>query len=170
MQTIGPHHWPEDAASVIDYYRADQRRHLLRTWLSSLLLVYLGCGLTVVPVLERHTSEAAGQLLGVLGLLTIALGVFCTIHGLFRGLCSERYISLRRDGLVVRVEGAPVLIAWNELEEVRHLAAEQCVLLVLNCGRELQLTDRYTGAEVGQLAKQIATVRRRALWGFYDRL
>ena len=110
------------------------------------------------------------HLFGTAGLVAVALGLLCTVQGLARGLRAERYVSLRRDGLIVRLQGrAPVLIEWNELDEVRHQAAQRAVLLILRDGSELLLTDRYTDTEADKLATLIATVRRRALWGYYDR-
>lgn len=170
MESIGPHHWPEDAASVLDYYRADQRLHLLRTWLSSSLLLYVGGALTIAPSFGRVIPEDGSHVLCATGIVVFVCGLYCAISGLARGLRSERYVSLRRDGLVVRFVGAPPLrIDWQELDEVRYLADERSVLLTLRDGHELRLTDRYTDVGAELLAKRIATVHRRALWGFYDR-
>lgn len=166
-RVLDPDHWPADDAQRIDAYRYDARGQLLRVWISGVSFVYGGLTLALLSGWLAHRVPTLARLGPWLGLAAFGFGVFAVLRGLFASLRHEHYVSLRTDGLVIREQGAPHLLRWDELEDVTAEPPHH-VELRLRGGEVRRLDATVLGVQATVLARRIAFVRRRALWGFYE--
>jgi hypothetical protein len=165
-RVLDPDHWPADHGQRIDAYRYDARGQLLRVWISGVSLVYGGLTLALLSGWLADRVPMLAKWGPWLGLAAFGLGVFAVLRGLFSSLCREHYVSLRTDGIVIRDQGAPHLLSWDELEDVTA-EPPHYVELSLRAGGTRRLNSTLLGVPATVLAQRIAFVRRRALWGFY---
>ncbi len=160
-------HWPADEALRLDSYRRDERGRLLGLWLCAVGFVYGGLALAGVGWLSKGGSAWLARLGSYAGMTAFGVGIFAVVHGLFKSLRREHYLSLRKDGVLMREGGPARLLAWSELEDVQSDSPSH-VVLHLSSGETCRLDVSMLGIDARELAKRMAHHHRRARWGFYD--
>lgn len=172
---------------MLDAYRVDVSRALSRVLGLAAALVLVGsmatgaalvlARLEGVPIAvgpradlalaSQHRpslSPSASPLgLGALGLFFVLGGAGTAIVGLRRVLREERYLLLRSDGALFVQGRRRRLVRWQDVQDVRHEGRE----LVFHChdGRVLSIEERYGGVSLPELARRVASLRRKALFG-----
>jgi hypothetical protein len=183
------------AAPIIEWFRIDETRRigrylavgaagmataslaLARLVLTAPLMAHVGsrsptrypimAGDGLLPAAAVPISTVALALLGFGAL--VGCGLFA-ILGLKKVLSEESYLALRVDGvLFVRADGTRRFARWEEIEDVRHEAAGDAVVLAMHEGEPWALAWRFAGAGNAEIARKAAAVRRRALFGMYKR-
>lgn len=101
--------------------------------------------------------------------LVVGCGLFAVL-GLRRVLSEESYLALRVDGVLFQSGERRRFARWDDVEDVTHDPERDALVLALR-GEETPwaLDARFAGASNAEIAKKALTVRRRALFGMYDR-
>lgn len=186
---------PEDplaipAAPIVEWFRVDATRRIAKFLaigatgmvagsLSIARLVmtaphvvrYASRSPTRYPVIWPATTlEPSTVAWAVLGFsLVVGCGLVAVL-GLRRVLSEESYLALRVDGVLFEHGEARRFARWEDVDDVRHDAERDALVIALR-GDDAPWTieSRFAGASNAEIAKKAVTVRRRALFGMYDR-
>jgi hypothetical protein len=154
-------------APIVEWYRVDATRRIGAALSFGAIAMVIGMFMVSGLVFGRDLASAAW---GVAGITEVIAGGLATLIGLQRVLSEESYVALRVDGvLLVRPTGWR-LVRWEDVEDVRHDRARDAIVLVQYSGSEWTIGERFSGITNADLAKNAATVRRRALFGMYGSL
>ena len=169
---------------MLDAYRADVTRKLGRALGLAALLVLGGSLLSGsalvalrmegVPVslgrrpatlglVDSSAPSALTWALGAAGLLLVFAGIATAGIGLRRIVAEERYVLLRSDGALFVDGEERRIVKWRNVESVVHEDGQ----LVFQChdGSALTIEGEWGGVALPELARRVAQVRRRALFG-----
>ena len=116
-----------------------------------------------VPV--RSGTEWWELGLGLLGLASIVGGAGVAIVGLNRVLREEHFLALRTDGAFFRAGRTRSLIRWEDVAEVRWDEGLRALSLERHDGDAWVRVERFAGIDGPELARRVAEVRRKALFG-----
>jgi hypothetical protein len=173
---------------VVGWYRRDLSRRLLGTLLPAAALVVVGSiavgiGITRLsvgdPALAFRTratfvseepaprGATADYAIFFTGLALVIAGTVTTASGLRSTMGNDDYLVLRASGIFEHENGEDHAIPWDAIESV---ASEEGILkILLRDGTERTLATRYAGITTDALAKRIADVHRKGIWGLLGR-
>jgi hypothetical protein len=129
----------------------------------SAFVMLVGCFAVAGSVRTAYTPDHVRLALTAIGFTCIVGAGLRAILGLRRILEDDAYIALRTDTLVFHDAGRDTTFAWDAIEDVA--AAPDGVTLVLRDAPATTLRRSFAGVTSTELAKRIAHVRRRVLFG-----
>lgn len=141
---------------VLEAFRGDQRRPLLRTLVLGILMVAAGSLIAACGLVMRESWALTA------GVLVVGTGMLCTLLRLRRLLLDSTSLAVRRDGLFVQhPDGREELIGWGDLAAVRHDAHHDRVLLELREGPPRAIEYPLDGITARELARRLDRWRLR---------
>ena len=181
---------PPERVKVLDWFRVDVSARVLRVLVLSITIMVAGAfgaasfvrtgsaarlmsqggfpsrAIAVSaegrPLTPMSSTEAT---YGGLGLLVVLIGVGIGVFGLYRILSEDDYLALRQDGVLL-VEGrVSRFVAWSDIDEVHHDPEADALVVTVRDQGEWRIAGRFNDADGAELAKRVASVRRRALFG-----
>lgn len=150
-------------ARVVEWYRLDASKRILRILVPSTTVLTLGSFLVahIVAIERLNTLTAA---LGTLGLLMVIVGPLWTILGLKKVLEVEDYLLVRTDGVLEHVGHVRRLVPWDDLQSVTYDEADDSIVFHLADEQTLRVHYRFSGIGKRALAKRLEEIRRKAIW------
>lgn len=175
-------------ASIVEWYRIDASRRIVRTLALGASVMLLGsivsaAGLVLSrgnlphpllagrrgPVAYVEQPADASPLLemttGLLALACLLGGGVTAMVGLRRALEEESYLALRRDGALFVTGETERFVSWDDVEDVRWDASTDALVFVSHGGEPVPLVARFADVSNEELAKRARAVRRRAVHG-----
>jgi hypothetical protein len=161
---------PEDplaipAAPIVEWYRVDVTRRVVRRLAAGSACMIVG----MLAVSRLVMGAGVGSLgWGLVGIVTVIVGGCYAVIGLQRILGEEQYVALRVDGVLVVDGDDHRYRKWEDIDDVRHDREGDAVVLVSG-DEEWSLGESFAGIANVDLARSAAAVRRKALFGLFER-
>jgi hypothetical protein len=152
---------------LVDFYRLEQRGHLLRAFLpATLFFVPAGALVVILSLTSRAFSPAFVPVTATLGLVLVASGPLSAIVLLLRSMQHDAYVAIRVDGLALKPEprGPEELLSWESIEDARFRPEACLVAVSLRDGSERSLRGPFAEVTLPGLAEKIRDARRLAVW------
>jgi len=150
----------------IEWFRPDPRRRLMPAWIGGSCLLGLGLVSTTYGFSQLGRDEHLGLLGLVVGLSCVACGMLTFTVSALRALADDTCLGLRIDGLLYRRGGEVArVIPWDALGEVTAERDGLRVRVRVDGDEGLLIRTPFADIEHGEIARRIATTRRRALMG-----
>lgn len=153
---------------MVEWYRPDQGRRVLRIWGLGVAMV-VGGALSAIVALRGLGS--LGQVvpvarvgLAVVGGLLVLGGPLVCIVRLLRAMRDDDYVALQNNGVVIGRRGEIELLPWDELDTVEHQPEpSETLLLRRRDGGEIALDETYAGTDLARLGRRISHLRSKVL-------
>lgn len=149
---------------VVEWYRHDASRRIVRILIPSSFVLATGAVLVSRSLFIRELTDA-GALLGLLGLILVALGPLSAIVGLRRVLRAEDFLLLCTDGLFHHAGGTVERYLWADIERVEFDEGRDGIELRMRNGERHRIDKRFAGIGNPALAHRLDEVRRKATFG-----
>jgi hypothetical protein len=154
-------------ALLVDFYRVEQRGHLLRAFLpATLFFVPMGGLVVIMSLSSRVLSAGLVPFIATLGLVLLAAGPLSAIVLLLRSMGADAYVAIRIDGLAIKPEPRleEELLPWDQIEDARFRAEPAVVAVLLRDGSERLFSGPFAEVSLSGLAEKIRDARRLAVW------
>lgn len=110
-------------------------------------------------------SSGSGWWMLFAGLGLVALGPFLALHFVIGLLREEHFLLLRTDGFVHERDHERTLVLWEDVIDVGHDLERGVVWVAQRSREDFLIRERFSGITRKQLARRVAEVRRKALFG-----
>lgn len=154
----------ESLPPIIEWFRPDRRREILRVF--SIACIVLASGALLVGLANSGMlvlDESGRRIVAIIGACTTLSGPLIAVIGLPMVIGGDDFLALSVDGIVVTRKKVHQLITWSELSEADTQG--NVLYLHLEDGSALEVTERFAGIELPELASRINRTQQRALMG-----
>ena len=152
------------APYIVEWFRPDRTRLLLRVWIVAASFVSLGVVLIAMTRVDTLPAEWRVGL-GVLGGLFTVSGPIAAVIGFQRAIGDDTWLALRGDGLMYCNHGVQSFVAWEAIDDTTLDETTRVIRIIGPTGTLLNVSESFSGLSPLQLRERIASARRRALMG-----
>jgi hypothetical protein len=159
---------PPSPTRMVEWYRPDQGRRVLRIWALGVAMVASGALCAIIALrglgsLGQVVPVARGAL-AIVGALCVLGGPLLCIVRLLRAMREDDYVALQSNGIVIARGGEVELLSWSELDTIEHLSEPSEALLLKRRDGELhELGEAFAGIDLALLGRRISHLRSKVL-------
>jgi hypothetical protein len=146
---------------MVTFYRADPWKRMRRVLLAGPGALTLG-GVVIAVSFLTHQPLSMRVDFAAAGFVLIAGGAIYTLAGMQRILRDDLTLVLRTDGVLIQSSARETFIAWDDLREARWDPSRSELVLERAAGEPIVLARPFARIAGPELAKAIASTRRKA--------
>jgi hypothetical protein len=153
-------------AQMVDWFRVEQSRQLLRAFLPAFVFMPLGNGLVGLSLLDHVVPLAWQGYVTLAGVLVTACGPVWAIAQLLRTIRVDLYVAIRVDGLCVRLDPRQEerIYDWNRVLDAEYDASVGVISVSLTDAEPLAIAGKFSQLGLPELCRRIRDARRLAVW------
>jgi len=151
---------------MVDWYRVEQSRQLLRAFLPAFALMPIGSCVVGMSLVSGFLPIAYQGYVTLLGVMITACGPLWAIVQLSRSIRADLYVAIRVDGLCVRLDPRQEerVYDWNRVLDAEYDAANGVISVSLTDAEPLSIAGKFSELGLPELSRRIRDARRLAVW------
>jgi len=151
---------------LVDWYRIEQTRPLLRAFLPAFVLLPLGSLVVALSQLPRFVPVGLAPWITLLGVFVTASGPGWAILQLLLTIRRDLYVAIRSDGLCVRLdpEEHERVYDWDSVLDAQYDASDEVIRVSLASAEPVAIRGKFAQLGLAELSRRIRDARRLAVW------